>query len=88
MKLKRLIKNLSNPKNWYYAVQGKYRRFVKRQYNKYFSDDNIDDMMFKVSQCPRCFQNGSCIGNEGEEGCGCNFRELITTNKKCPNGRF
>lgn len=82
MKIKQLIQNIKKPKNLIYMIQGKYKRFIKKQYNKYFTQDSIDNMLFKTSQCPKCYQNGSCLE------CGCDFKELITTNKKCPNGKF
>lgn len=69
-------------KNLWYIIVAKYKKFIKREYNRVWGEDEIDEMLFKVSQCPKCYLNGACIK------CGCDFKELITTNKKCPDGRF
>lgn len=64
------------------VIQAKYKKFIKGQYNKYFNQDKIDEMLYKTAQCPNCFMNGSCLE------CGCDFKEMITTDKKCPNDKF
>lgn len=81
MTIKQLLKNIKF-KNFIYIVVAKYKKFIRRQYNKLYSKDNIDDMLFKTASCPDCYFNGSCLN------CGCNFKELITTDKPCPNGKF
>lgn len=65
-----------------YTIQGYYRRWIKKQYNKHFNQDSIDDMLFKVASCPDCYLNGSCLN------CGCPMNEMLTTNKACPDGKF
>ena len=69
-------------KNIKYVIQAKYRMFIKREYNKYYSQDKVDDMLYKVASCPECYSNGIM------ECCGCVFKEALLTNKSCKNGKF
>lgn len=84
MSLKRfeqIILNISF-KNLIFICIAKYKKFIRSEYNKYFAQDNIDDMLYKVSQCPNCYLNNSA------ECCGCEFKEMILTNKKCKFNKF
>ena len=81
MTLKQFITNLTI-QNIKYFIQGKYKSFIQKQYNKHFTQDSIDEMLYKVSQCPTCYLNNSA------ECCGCNFIDMIKTNKHCKNGNF
>lgn len=69
-------------KNLKYIIVAKYKKFIRKEYQRIYDKDSIDDMLFKVSQCPDCYLNGSCLK------CGCDFKEFITTDKKCPDGKF
>lgn len=81
MTLKQFIKNLKF-KNVIFIVVAKYKKFIRKEYQKYYSKDDIDKLMFKVASCPKCYLNGSCLE------CGCDFKEMITTNKHCPNEKW
>jgi len=59
-----------------------YRKFIKQEYNRIFTQDKIDDMLYKVSQCSKCYNNGIM------ECCGCNFKDALLTNKHCKHGKF
>ena len=78
---------LTNPKNWKvknlkYIIQATYKKFIRKEYQRFFGPDNIDDMLYKTARCHECYLNGSCLY------CGCNFKEMITTKKPCPEGKF
>jgi hypothetical protein len=71
-----------NIKNIPYIIEGYYKSLIRKEYQKYFGKDNIDDLLFKVSQCGDCYQNGNCIK------CGCPMKEMLYSSKSCPNGKF
>jgi len=77
MRLKQLLVNISNPKNWFYYVQGKYKMLILRLYKKYFNDNKVEKIMYAVYKCPQCYENNSC------EDCGCDFMALFSSDKKC-----
>lgn len=81
MTIKQFLGNVKI-QNVKYIISAKYKKFIKQQYNKYFSEDKMEEMMYKVSQCPKCYLNNSA------ECCGCNFKEMITTDKKCGYGKW
>lgn len=87
--ISKVLKNLKIS-NLYYLIQGYYKEFIKTQYNKYFDEDGIDDLMYKAAKCPQCYLAGECIGNyKGDpKACHCAFTELANSDKKCPHGRF
>jgi len=63
-------------------VVGHYRVFIKNQYSKHFNDTKIDDVMFKVAQCPDCYMIGEC------QHCFCSAEEMFHSDKPCPKGKF
>lgn len=75
-------KIINNPYVLLYVAQGYYKDFIRKEYNKYFDKDGIDDLLYKVSQCPECYQNGNCLQ------CGCPINKMLYSNKSCPNGKF
>lgn len=81
MTLKQFIKNLKF-KNLIYIIAAKYKKFIRKEYNKYYESDKLEDIYFKIASCPDCYLNGSCLE------CGCDFKEMITTNKPCPNEKW
>lgn len=81
MTLTQLISN-TKIKNLKYIIQAKYRVFIRDQYNKIYSDDKMDNMLYATATCNDCYLNGSCLK------CGCDFKEMITSDKSCPDGKW
>jgi hypothetical protein len=81
MTIKQFIKNIKF-KNLKFIIQAKFRKFIIKEYSKIFNEEKIDDMLFAVYSCPKCYENNVM------ECCGCNFKEAITTGKKCKNGKW
>jgi len=81
MKIKNFVQNLTLS-NAYHFVVGTYKTFIQRQYSKHFNDTHIEDVKFKVSQCPECYLNEECTE------CGCSATEMFNSNKPCPKGKF
>jgi hypothetical protein len=65
------LKNFK-PKNIFHTIQGHYRAFIVREYNKFNNDQKIVDKVVKYSKCM-----GNC------KSCGCPLTELILSNKNC-----
>ena len=68
--------SIKDPKNWWYAIQGYLLSLIAKLYNKYVGH-KIDELMYAVYVCPTCYENNHC------EECGCSFKELILSDKKC-----
>lgn len=81
MTLKQLIKNLKLA-NLKYIIQAKYKRFIIKEYEKHTTRNKLDDMLYAVYKCPECYVNNTM------QCCGCNFKEAITSNKHCENGKW
>ena len=73
MSIKQFIKNFT-PKNIYYTIQGHYRAFIIRQYNKLVGN-LLDLLPSKIIEC------GDCLGNHPT--CGCPWVELLLSDKPC-----
>lgn len=76
------IKDLFKIKNWFYYLQGKYRTFIVREYQRLFDDNIVFQAINKAAQCPQCHKEGECVV------CECRFEDMIFSNKPCPKGRF
>lgn len=81
MTFKQFLSNLKI-KNLKFIIQAKYRKFIKKQYNKYFNEDRVEELMFKAASCPDCYFNGTCLK------CGCNTKELFNSDKPDPDDKF
>lgn len=68
--------------NIHYWIVAKYKGLIRRLYRYHFGDDKIDSMLYKVSQCPECYLNNSA------ECCGCDFKSMIISDKKCGYGKW
>lgn len=64
-------------KNLFYILQAKYWRFIERQYKKRFTPSVQMSIIDRVRLCHDCFENGDCLD------CGCDFDELIYSDKPC-----
>lgn len=72
------LKNVSNPKNWRYTIQGYYRSFIAREYEKLYSEGSLDKALQAAADCPECLANEECAE------CFCSFKELALSDKICP----
>ena len=81
MTIKQFIKNI-RLSNLIYIIQAKYRKFIASQYESIYSSNKIDDMLYATYKCPKCFENNSA------ECCGCNFKEMILSDKKCKYNKW
>lgn len=66
------FKNVSNPFNWYYFIQGKLRKKLNKQ-----SLEDVQKAMWYSYRCPSCYENNEC------QKCFCEFTSLILSNKQC-----
>jgi len=66
------LKNFT-PKNIYYTIQGHYRAFIIRQYQKLTGP--IASLPNKIIEC------SDCLGNHPD--CGCPWAELLLSDKDC-----
>lgn len=61
-------------RNIYYTIQGHYRAFIIRQYNK-LVDIKWNNLPNKIIEC------GDCLGNHPT--CGCPWVEVLLSDKDC-----
>jgi hypothetical protein len=76
------MKEYLKPKNYFYFFQGKYRKFIIKQYQKIDGDQLFDKALHKAASCPECYFNGACLI------CECGFDDMILSDKPCPKGKF
>lgn len=81
MTISQLIKNIKFS-NLLYIVQSKYRAFINKEYNRIYSDTKLNNMLYAAATCSECYLNGSCLE------CGCDFKEMITSDKPCPKNKW
>lgn len=63
--------------NLQHIIVAKYKKFIKHQYTRHFNDNKVDDMLYAVFKCPDCYENNSA------KCCGCSFKDMILSDKKC-----
>lgn len=76
-----------NPKNWYYWIQSKYRKFINSEFSRIWEGETpsvfAESVLKKAKKCNDCFLNGECLE------CGCNFYEMtIYSDKDCPLNKW
>lgn len=67
------LKNFT-PKNIYYTIQGHYRAFIIKQYNK-MTTTKLNNLSNRIIEC------GECLGNHPV--CGCPWVEFLLSDKPC-----
>lgn len=61
---------------WYF-IQGHYKKFILKEYNRLFYDDSVVNLMYKAARCSDCVNNGMCLE------CGCLTIPKLLSDKPC-----
>lgn len=65
------------PKNYFYYLHAKLVKWLVPD-----TSSLVITAMYKASKCPDCYKATECIH------CGCDFNEMVLTNKPCPENKW
>lgn len=83
-----LLVDVLNPFRWKAWLQSKWIDIFGKNIKEVELVSYSEQLLYRISKCPRCVENGRCIGYD-TDGCGCNtLGKMYIESEKCHENRW